>query len=130
MNRHDPRAQERPPGPAGPRGEVHDPRAHPILRTWEGRGQGPPARATNRDPAHGSGDAAKDEMSQGCLDLTGFAEFLGLSYRTMTRLLAANLLPAADLVISGNQRRWMRRTIEVWLKSRPRLPGRGRGARR
>jgi hypothetical protein len=103
---------------------THPSRKPPQL--WEPRGDNPHDHAANRDPAHGSAVKSSDQLSLACFDLTGFAEVLGLSCRTMTRLLAANLLPAPDLTIGKNQRRWTQRTVEAWLRTRPRFPGRGR----
>jgi hypothetical protein len=125
MNRHDPRAQERPPSPAELEGEIHDPRAHPILRTWGGRGQDSPAHDANRDPAQGSADATKDRMSLACFDKASLAAYLRLSYRSLDRCGAAGLLPTPDLTL-GSSPRWLPETITRWLKGRPRLPGRGR----
>jgi hypothetical protein len=129
MNRRDPRAQEKPPGPASPRGEVRDPNAPSILRTWEGRGQGPPAHDASRDPSNGSASPSRDQMSLACFDKAGLAEFLSLSYRSLDRCAAAGLLPTPDLTI-GRSPRWTYETILKWLRTKPRLPGRGRkGAR-
>jgi hypothetical protein len=107
---------------------TRNPRTLPQL--WEQGGSDLPAHATSPDPGNGSARGQSDQMSH-CVTLVGFAEIVGLSEKTMRRLLAANLLPGADLIVGGSQRRWTRRTVEAWLRTRPRLPGRGgkRGGR-
>jgi hypothetical protein len=75
-------------------------------------------------------DTAKDSATPTLNDVPVSVDFprllvdLSLSRRTGNRLLAAGLLPPPDLMV-GNKRIWLRSTIETWLRSKPRLPGRG-----
>ena len=100
----------------------------------EGRGQpsrGPtaslniPAPSINSNPAHETDEAA----------LTCFytkrtlCKWLQISTRTWDRAAAAGLTPVPDL-ICGSSPRWSPQTIEKWLRSKPRLPGRGKGVAR
>jgi hypothetical protein len=79
------------------------------------------------DTAKDSTASSPTDVSDTCFYFDGLAAFLNLSRRTLSRLVAGGLLPPADLTLKGrNQRRWMRTTIETWLKSRPKLPGRRR----
>jgi hypothetical protein len=56
------------------------------------------------------------------------AAYLQVSIRSLDRAAALGLLPQPDLVI-GRSPRWAPSTISMWLKSRPRLPGRSRTPR-
>jgi excisionase family DNA binding protein len=110
------------------RGRDHDhpPEIRPSVGTWRER---TPPQAASPDRSSASPPTSSDQMSH-CVTLVGFAEIVGLGEKTMRRLLAANLLPPADLIVGGNQRRWTRQTVEAWLRTKPRLPGRGGKARR
>ena len=94
-----------------------------ILPSREGRGQrshdptlspGTPVSSTELNPAD----------QTGCFDKPSLARYLKLSVRTLDRLAARGVLPPADLVV-GRSSRWSPSTIERWLRTRPRLPGRG-----
>ena len=98
----------------------------PLSR--EGRGQpsrGPtaslniPAPSINSNPAHET-----DEAVAVCFTTRTLCEWLGISIRSWTRAAALGLTPAPDLVV-GRSPRWSPQTIERWLKTRPKLPGRG-----
>jgi hypothetical protein len=53
-------------------------------------------------------------------------QWLGISIRSWTRAASLGLTPAPDLIV-GRSPRWSPSTIERWLKTRPRLPGRKGG---
>jgi hypothetical protein len=97
-------------------------------KVWEPPGNGPTSLATSPDSPAISRKPATDHKTDGMLDKARLAAYLGLSYRSLDRCLAVGVLPAPDLTI-GRSPRWLATTIEKWLKSRPRLPGRGRGGR-
>jgi len=128
MNRHNPRAQKGPPGPASPGGEIRDPRAHQIVPLWATSGQAPPSSDVSLSLLDGSsgppGEQLSDEAAVAvCLDKNRLARFLGISVRTLDRANAMGLLPCPDLTV-GRSPRWSPQTIQRWLKTRPRLPGR------
>jgi hypothetical protein len=64
-----------------------------------------------------------------CYTKRTLAGYLGLSVRSLDRANALGLLPCPDLVI-GSSPRWSPATIEKWLRTCPRLPGRGKGVGR
>jgi hypothetical protein len=64
-----------------------------------------------------------------CYTKQTLARFLGLSVRSLDRANALGLLPRPD-VVCGRSPRWSPSTVEKWLRTRPKLPGRGKGARR
>jgi len=61
-----------------------------------------------------------------CHNKAQLAERLNISLRSLSRAIAAGVVPDPDLLI-GRSPRWTGRTIEAWLRSKPVLPGRGRG---
>lgn len=94
----------------------------------EGRGNNPEINAPSPAPAVTSGEASPvDETDEAalavCFDKQGLARFLGLSVRSLDRANAMGLLPCPDLVC-GRSPRWSPSTIEKWLRTKPRLPGR------
>ena len=120
--------QKKPPGPASPRGKSRNPDALRILPSREGRGQQPPDPALSPGtPAHSSEVSPVHETDEAalavCFDKQGLARFLGLSVRSLDRANAMGLLPCPDLVC-GRSARWSPSTIERWLRTKPRLPGR------
>ena len=126
--RCNPEAKKNPPGPASPRGENRNPEAHRILPEWAMRGNtsqsntpcpGTPDTSVNPNPVHETDEAALAV----CFDKQGLARFLGLSVRSLDRANAMGLLPCPDLVC-GRSPRWSPSTIERWLRTKPRLPGR------
>ncbi len=99
-------------------------------RTRAGRGQPPgdPAPSPN-GTAHSAEICSvpqTDETAAAvCVDKKGLARFLGFSVRSLDRAAAMGLLPRPDLTI-GKSPRWSPDTIKKWLRTRPKLPGRGR----
>jgi hypothetical protein len=61
-----------------------------------------------------------------CLDKQGLANYLAISVRSLDRANAMGLLPPPDLMISRSPR-WSPSTVEKFLRTRPRLPGRAKG---
>ena len=103
--------------------------ASEIISSWAMSGQQSHDAAATHDPAVRFNEVnpaqTTDEAAVAvCRDKQGFAKFLGLSVRSLDRANAMGLLPAPDLVV-GRSPRWSPQTIERWLKTRPRLPGRG-----
>jgi hypothetical protein len=127
MNRHDPGAQKKPRGPASPRGKIHDPGARLILSSWERCGQDPQANPASDCPANGSASLSRESITDVVPYHTkaSFARRCAWSIRSIDRAAAMGLLPPPDLML-GRSPRWSPETVERWLKSRPRLPGRGR----
>jgi predicted DNA-binding transcriptional regulator AlpA len=95
---------------------------------WAMRGRSPYDCRFNLDPIEPSAAPAPVQPTQEaldhCLDKRGLGRFLGVSVRTLDRAIAAGLLPRPDLTV-GRSPRWAPETISRFLKSRPRLPGRG-----
>lgn len=58
-----------------------------------------------------------------CFTWKTLAQHLSYSVRSLTRANAMGLLPVHDLVV-GRSPRWSPQTIEKWLRTKPRLPGR------
>jgi len=91
-------------------------------------GQSAPAPVSSRDPATTSADPPSDVMTDGppakCMGKSELARYLGISVRTLDRATAERLTPPPDLVV-GRSPRWSPETVTRWLKTRPRLPGRG-----
>ncbi len=101
------------------------PNSRPL---WAGRGQQahvhapslcPTITSAEANPAHETDEAALAV----CYDKARLARFLGLSVRSLDRANAAGLLPCPDLVC-GRSARWSPSTIQRWLRTKPRLPGR------
>jgi len=61
-----------------------------------------------------------------CFTKQTLARYLGLSVRSLDRANAVGLLPCPDLVV-GRSPRWSPDTVQRWLRTRPRLPGRKGG---
>jgi predicted DNA-binding transcriptional regulator AlpA len=106
-----------------------NPNALEILSSWEGRGKlRQESIPSPNTPAPSSEVNSVDETDEAalavCFDKQGLARFLGLSVRSLDRANAMGLLPCPDLVC-GRSPRWSPSTIEKWLRTRPRLPGRG-----
>ena len=87
----------------------------------------PPSReergAPTTEASHGDPRFNLNLARAVCYSKSDLARFLGISIRSVDRANAAGLLPAADLVV-GRSPRWSPQTIERWLRSKPRLPGR------
>jgi hypothetical protein len=64
-----------------------------------------------------------------CFTKATLARYLATSVRSLDRAAAEGLLPPPDL-IAGRSPRWTRDTIALWLRNRPRLPGRRKGVSR
>ena len=79
-----------------------------------------PAHFSEANPVHETDEAAVAV----CFTTRTLCEWLGISIRSWTRAAALGLTPAPDLVV-GRSPRWSPQTIERWLKTRPKLPGRG-----
>jgi hypothetical protein len=127
MTRPDSGAQKRPPGD-NPRGG--DSGVHQILPVWATRGRDSHDPAPSPDPATTSPTQSTvqvtDEQAVAvCFDKKRLARFLGISVRSLDRANAMGLLPSPDLVV-GPSPRWSPETISRWLRTRPKLPGRGR----
>jgi hypothetical protein len=100
-------------------------------RSWAMRGQAAGDHSASPDSDAGSADhasvALSDEAAGGrCFTKRTLARYLGLSVRSLDRANALGLLPRPDLVV-GRSPRWSPDTIERWLRTRPRLPGRKGG---
>jgi hypothetical protein len=93
-------------------------------RTVEGDTLCPDSTAVGPPP---QGPEPAGPVPSCCLDKRGLARYLGLSVRSVDRANALGLLPAPDLVVRRSPR-WSPETISRWLRTRPRLPGRGRRA--
>ena len=113
--------RDSPPSREGRGRQSHDPAASPEAST--------PSRASN--PVHDDKGfrlnllSATDEAALAvCFDKNGLARFLQISIRSIDRARALGLLPAPDLTVS-NRPRWSPSTIQRWLRTKPRLPGRG-----
>jgi hypothetical protein len=97
-------------------------------QSWATRGQSPHDLAPSPDPTGRSADhasvALSDEIAVArCYTKQTLARYLGLSVRSLDRANALGMLPRADLTV-GRSPRWSPQTIERWLRTRPRLPGR------
>jgi hypothetical protein len=93
-------------------------------------GQSAHAPVPGQEPAATSVDPPSEQMTDGsalarCFDKTRLAAYLGISVRTWDRATAAGETPPPDLLVGGRSARWSPETIGRWLKTRPRLPGRG-----
>jgi hypothetical protein len=96
---------------------------------WEGRGQAPDDQALTRDAAPRSANrdsvkATGDAEAPVCFTVQSLCRHLSISTRSWTRAAALGLTPRPDLVV-GRSARWSPSTIDRWLKSQPKLPGRG-----
>jgi hypothetical protein len=97
---------------------------------WATCGQTHDSPAVIPHPSAGSVEAASvgqtDEAPVArCLTKRALCQWLGVSTRTWDRATAERLTPAPDLIV-GRSPRWSPATIERWLRTHPRLPGRGR----
>lgn len=97
--------------------------APPILSSWSVREQRRSDHTGNSPPAVSATDSQPADQTDRCFDKARLARFLGLSVRSLDRANAAGLLPCPDL-ICGRSPRWSPSTIERWLRTKPRLPGR------
>ena len=102
--------------------------ASEIIPSWAMRGQqshdpaathDPAVRFTEASPVHTTDEAAVAV----CFTTRTLCEWLGISVRSWTRAAAMGLTPAPDLVV-GRSPRWSPSTIQRWLRTKPRLPGR------
>jgi len=59
-----------------------------------------------------------------CFTKKTLSEWLHISTRSLDRAIAAGVIPAPDLTV-GRSPRWSEQTIAAFLKTKPRLPGRG-----
>jgi hypothetical protein len=126
--KHDPRAQIKPHGPGrNPRGES-DPNAHSILRLGANLGRSHAVPAPSPDHPDRPADSARAATSDARLPLglpkKDVCRWLSISTKTWDRSAAQGLTPAPDYHV-GKSPRWLATTIERWLKTRPKLPGRG-----
>jgi hypothetical protein len=96
---------------------------------WEPGGN--PSRAPAPSPAPPAtladvpSESDSDEAAvRACFTTRTLCQWLGISIRSWTRAAALGLTPAPDLVV-GRSPRWSPSTIKRWLKTHPKLPGRG-----
>jgi hypothetical protein len=104
-----------------------------ILSSWAGGGKPPhdPAPSPNKPaPSADVNPVHETELTAVavCFTTRTLCEWLGISIRSWTRAAAMGLTPAPDLVM-GRSPRWSPSTIQRWLRSKPRLPGRVGGHR-
>jgi len=90
----------------------------PILT----RGQIPP-QVLSRQPIPPA-EPCSDPTTDHCLSKSELARFLGISTRSLDRINAEGWLPAPDFVL-GRSPRWSPWTVRKWLRSKPKLRGRG-----
>jgi hypothetical protein len=81
--------------------------------------------STARIPARPSITMTDEQAVAVCFTKKSLCEWLSISTRSWDRLAAQGMVPAPDLVV-GSSARWSRDTITRWLRSKPRLPGRGK----
>jgi hypothetical protein len=100
-----------------------------IISKWQGRRQSShdtvrileaPAGSTEPPPV-----SMTDDQTVACFTTRTLCRHLGISLRSWTRA-ALGLTPAPDLVV-GRSPRWSPCTVERWLRSKPRFPGRKGG---
>lgn len=100
----------------------------PIIPSWDARDQGERSQSTIPVPAYTSAKSnpvqITGEAPARCFSKSTLARFLGLSVRSLDRAKAMGVMPPPDLVV-GRSPRWSPETIQRWLRSKPRLPGRG-----
>ena len=84
--------------------------------------QNPAQNCSSAEP-HSTHQTEREAVSV-CFNKQRLARFLGLSVRSIDRANTAGLLPCPDL-ICGRSPRWNPSTIEKWMRTKPRLPGRG-----
>jgi hypothetical protein len=99
-------------------------------RLWEPGGNPSHAPAPSPAPSATSAFSSSVSESEGdavrtCYTKRALAQYLHLSTRTLDRSRAFGLVPEPDLVV-GRSPRWSPETIARWLKTRPKLPGRGK----
>jgi hypothetical protein len=127
MKHRDP-GMKKPPNRPEVGGLESDPGTSPILPVWAIRGQSAHNLAPSPDPTERSADHASvvqsDEAAVArCYTKKTLAQFLELSVKSLDRANALGLLPCPDLIV-GRSPRWSPSTVEKWLRTRPRLPGR------
>jgi hypothetical protein len=123
---HDPGAQKNPPGPDS--GTEGGDSRRQILRAWASCGKSHNSSAPSPDPATTSPAPSTVQVTDdalACLTKRKLAALLMISVRSLDRSIAEGVIPSPDLWI-GPSPRWTERTISRWLKTRPKLPGRGR----
>jgi hypothetical protein len=100
-----------------------------MIPAWEGCGKSANPNDATQAPSNGSANplsvSESDEAAvRACYVKRTLAQYLTVSIRTLDRAAAMGLLPCPDMVV-GRSPRWSLQTIERWLKTRPKLPGRG-----
>ncbi len=100
-------------------------------RSWAMRGQAGGDHSASPHVNEGSAGRASaaltDEAAvKPCYTKKTLAQLCVISIRSLDRANALGLLPCPDLVV-GRSPRWSPDTIERWLRTRPRLPGRRGG---
>ncbi len=98
---------------------------------WAVRGQAAGEHSASPNANEGSADHASvtltDEAATArCFTKKTLADHLMMSVRSLDRANALGLLPCPDLVV-GRSPRWSPDTVQRWLRTRPRLPGRNGG---
>jgi predicted DNA-binding transcriptional regulator AlpA len=88
------------------------------------RGQAPRAPASTLDTSEPSSPTTPVPQTDHCFSKQQLAAYLGVSTRTLDRAAAMGLLPRPDLQV-GRSPRWSPETVTKWLRTRPKLPGRG-----
>jgi hypothetical protein len=91
---------------------------------WGGKGLHSPLPAAT-PPNAASDDETKAPFPDRCFTRKSLCEWLSISLRTFDRLAAQGLLPQACFYVSGRAR-WRPSVVEKWLRTRPKLSGRGR----
>jgi len=92
---------------------------------------GPPAHAPAASPAAPTTYDAppsapdSDEAPPRYFTKTTVCRHIAISVRTWDRATAMGLTPEPDLMVSRSPR-WSPETIARWLRTKPRLPGRGK----
>jgi hypothetical protein len=116
---------KRPRGPEIEEGDIlRDQNAPTILSPWEHRGQSGGISSASPVNTATSAELPSEHASDACFDKASLARFLDISYRSLDRAWAARALPEPDFWF-GRSPRWLPESIRRWLKTRPRLPGRG-----
>lgn len=96
---------------------------------WAGCGQAPCGPAGTQEMVPGSADPSPVSLTDEaavtrCFTKKTLCDWLAISTRTWDQAAAMGLTPAPDLIVSCSAR-WSPATVEKWLRTHPRLPGRG-----
>jgi hypothetical protein len=111
-----------------PEGSEADSGTRRIIPAWAACGQSCGERSARREPVDGANATASDERTDelpGVFTKKTLCAWLAISIRTWDRAAAEGLTPAPDLLVATSPR-WLASTIEKWLRTHPKLRGRGR----